>query len=161
MRRTVTALPSLLCAWSRSMKGGSAALALSVLALGFLASGCENQSIGRTCEVAGQVTGTSALANPTALECPSRVCLLPSNAGVATNDTKPFCTAECGDDSDCEDGEKRAKDDPNDKRCTQGYACMVPVETGSLVCKKLCVCKDFLPIGFKSTSQLPAACVKR
>jgi hypothetical protein len=157
MRRTV---PSpLLSLFGRSF-GGAAALLAVLTTASFLSSGCENKSIGRLCELTAAPTNQqSGLWNVTALECPTRTCIIPPQS-VATVDTKAFCTAECSDDSDCDDAEHRNSKDPNDKRCAQGFACTVPFETGSLCCKKLCVCRDFLPTGYKSMSNLPATCTK-
>ena len=65
-----------------------------------------------------------------------------------------LCTAECSRDSDCA-GESRDPANPADKRCSRGFACAIPFAVGPLCCKKLCVCKDFLPPGGPS---MPTAC---
>lgn len=126
--------------------------------LGFASSGCENKAIGRPCEVEGNQTAMgSGLQNQAALECPTRMCVLPTSE-VGAVDTAPFCTAECSNDDDCEDAEKRDAKNPNDKRCKTGFTCAVPLQTGGLCCKKLCVCKDFLNNGRQSTP--PKTCDK-
>lgn len=120
--------------------------ALPLLLAAMFASGCENLAIGRTCTTLAdeQIGRTQAAFNDEALECPTRLCIKPAQAGTAT-DTAPFCTAECNSSSDCDDNEGR---DPSgsarDKRCTSGFVCGVAWEVGPLACKKLCVCKDFV-----------------
>ena len=89
--------------------------------------------------VSGAIT---TLASPS-LECPSRICLLPG----ATKDpmgTGPLCTAECEDNSDCEDGEKGNPNDPTDHRCTGGFFCGYPTDVGSFKCHRMCMCTDFV-----------------
>lgn len=161
MRRTVPS--SLSSLFGRCFGGAAVARSMTMLValVGVMSTGCENKGIGRPCEVSGDAANQmSGVGLNTALECPSRLCILPSQ-GVASVDTKPFCTAECSDDSDCDDGEKRSKNPGDtDKRCVQGFTCMVPFETGSLCCKKLCVCRDFLPANYKSSSALPKTCEK-
>ncbi len=156
MRRTVPS--SLSSLFGRCFDG--AAVVVMLATVGLFSSGCEDKAIGRTCEVSGNAAGQmSGVQLNTALECPTRLCVQPPQA-VASVDTKPFCTAECSDDSDCDDAQRRDSKDTSDKRCVQGFTCAVPFETGSLCCKKLCVCRDFLPAGYKSNSELPATCQK-
>jgi hypothetical protein len=120
---------------------GAALLALA--AFGSMA--CEDNGIGRPCDVLADAGQTQAVYNNQALECPSRICLKPVRAESLTQDidTGPYCSATCSKDSDC-DGQKRDSHDPLDKRCTKGYACGVAFVVGPLCCKKLCLCKDFL-----------------
>lgn len=133
---------------SRSVTGiavGIAALAL--IALG----GCEDKHIGRPCclnadcTVTAQPTNVSV--NSEALECPSRVCILP-NQQKDSNGTGPFCTDSCSSDDDCADGETRAGGDAgNDTRCATGFVCRVVIPNlanVALSCQKVCTCKDFL-----------------
>jgi hypothetical protein len=122
------------------------------LAAVVLASGCENNDMGRTCDIK-----TDAGVSPTrgqgaystnAADCPSRLCIKPAvQAGVASDpkilDTGPYCTVECNSDSDC-NGQTRDFGNPNDTRCRIGYTCAIPFDTGRLCCKKLCMCRDFL-----------------
>jgi hypothetical protein len=111
-------------------------------------SGCENQHIGRPCDL--QVGDTGTATNGTAqatitgqvLQCPSRICILP--AAEVKTDTGPYCTAECTSNDDCSDGEKRNMSNPDDKRCKTGYACGIASEVGAFCCKKMCICLDFV-----------------
>jgi hypothetical protein len=129
-------------------------VALPLLALAF---GCEDKAIGRPCSVLVDAGEGNALENDQALECPTRLCIKPAkdNPELTLLGTKPFCTAECSDDSDCEDGQRRDPNNVDDKRCSGGFTCAVTFETGDLKCKKLCVCKDF--VGDKPVP-IPASC---
>jgi hypothetical protein len=124
----------------------SQALLLSAgLALTWLGAGCEEKHIGRPCDLGGSVdAGPNVLVSfPGALECPSRICLLPKQE--RTTDTGPLCTAQCESNDDCE-GERRGKD-ADDRRCRDGFVCrrLLPgLEQDPLACKRLCVCKDFI-----------------
>jgi len=119
------------------------ALLLALAAFGSMA--CEDNGIGRSCDVLADAGQTQAVYNNQALECPSRICLKPLRADSITKDvdTGPYCSAVCSKDSDC-DGQKRDSNDPADKHCQKGYACGVAFVVGPLCCKKLCLCKDFL-----------------
>ena len=121
--------------------------AAALLLLALATTGCEDKHIGRPCQVipgaAMQPTaGTTAVINSAALECPSRICLLPSVP--APRDTGPTCSAECSDDGDCDDYEQRNKSDVSDKRCGGSFVCRVVTNLGGFACRKLCVCNDFL-----------------
>ncbi len=122
-------------------------MTLGVLVLGWVA-GCDDKHIGRPCEVnadAGTVTGGHvAIISSPALQCPSRICLLPAdtNAGAANNDG-PFCTASCSTDDDCSDGETGVRGDTSDPRCKFGFFCGYPTTTGPFGCQKFCICRDF------------------
>jgi len=125
---------------------GALLIAVSALA----AAGCENKHIGRTCDLvadAGTMAGTGTLAtiNPEALECPSRICILPAaqNGYAVSAGTGPGCTADCSSDDDCSDGETGPKANPNDPRCELGFVCAVATTSGPFCCRKLCLCKDF------------------
>jgi hypothetical protein len=49
-------------------------------------------------------------------------------------------------DGDCNgSGEVRDPNDPADTRCATGFACAMPFVVGPLACRKLCVCKDYVP----------------
>jgi len=128
------------------------------LSLGVVA-GCTDNHIGRKCDVlvAMNPDPTSAIVNPQALECPSRLCLWP--AQELTTDTGPFCTAECESDDDCSPSEERGSD-PTDKRCKTGFQCrrLIPglaSNPGGISCKRICVCKDFINSMMKPTGDLP------
>jgi len=128
-------------------------------ALTFVTTACEDKAIGRQCDTQADAGAMQAVFNGQALECPTRVCIKPAvqqNVDPNTVNTTAYCTADCSSDSDC-DGETRDKSSPNDKRCTKGFVCAVPFEVGPLCCKKLCVCKDFLPANGLPT---PASCNK-
>jgi hypothetical protein len=134
-----------------------ASLAGAVLSLVVL-SACEDKAIGRRCDVQADASPSQAVFNGQALECPTRICVKPAlEQGVPnTKMTAPYCTAECSKDSDC-DGETRDNSNSNDKRCAGGFICAVPFQVGPLCCKKLCVCKDFVP---KEGLPTPASCDK-
>ncbi len=98
-----------------------------------LGTGCKSNPVGRVCildnpEADGGVPQT-VIGSP-ALECDSRICL--HLAGRSPD----MCTATCEGDSDCD----TAPESP----CKGGFACVVPVVTGSFCCEKLCACKDQL-----------------
>jgi hypothetical protein len=125
-------------------------------------AGCENKHIGRTCDldVDGGVDGgsaTQATINPEALECPSRICLLP--AAQTTTDTTAFCTAGCSSDDDCSDGETGPKGSQTDHRCETGFACVVATVAGPFCCQKFCVCKDFTGPPPSGGFPFPADCI--
>jgi hypothetical protein len=113
--------------------------------------------LGRPCDLLANPAPGQAVYNDQALECPSRICLKPADMVGGVN-TGPFCSAECSADSDCV-GQTRDPNDPTNTRCTLGYTCTVAFTVGSLACKKLCVCKDFLagPVGIPSDCNLPPA----
>jgi len=119
----------------------------------FVLAACEDKAIGRRCDVQADAGLNQAVFNGQALECPTRICVKPArDMGVAKAvDTAPYCTAECSKDSDC-DGETRDRSNGADKRCTSGFVCGVGFEVGPLCCKKICLCKDFIP-----ATGLPAA----
>ena len=125
------------------------ALALAMFGLG---GACEDKHIGRTCELGtmqmGGTSGSVATVSSPALECPSRICLLPG-AEKDPKGTGSLCTAGCESNSDCEDGELGDKTDPNDHRCKNGFVCMWPTTVGNFCCQRFCVCRDFVaePMG--------------
>jgi hypothetical protein len=118
---------------------------------------CEDKGIGRPCDILADAGQTQAVYNNQALECPSRICLKPVRADTVSKDiqTGPYCSATCSSDSDC-DGQKKDMSDNSDYRCQNGYACGVAFVVGALCCKKLCLCKDFLPPGTGLTT--PPTC---
>jgi hypothetical protein len=128
-----------------------AALAFVVLlgAFSILTSGCDDKHIGRLCSLntgsadAGTTTGSTATINPEALECPSRICLLPGAENGGT-DTAPLCTADCSSDDDCSDGETGPRGNTMDHHCETGFACVIPTTVGDFCCRRFCVCKDFI-----------------
>lgn len=122
---------------------------------------CEDKHIGRVCDlqIDAGVTGSGSSSNAvlnTALECPSRICLLPANArGV---NTTSLCTADCSSDDDCSDAETRDKSSSSDLRCQEGFTCTVAATVGDFCCRKLCVCRDFLNIPATGGIVPPAVC---
>lgn len=135
------------------------ALALAVVAMGN--TGCEDKAIGRPCDVLinGAPDPSTAASNTQALECPTRICILPSEGGNnVPSPGKPatgaLCSAECSQDSDC-DGQTRDFGNANDTRCKTGFICGIPISLGPICCKKLCVCKDFVP---STGLGIPPAC---
>lgn len=135
---------------------------LAVLAGASFLGACEDKHIGRPCEIGVQMNAdpTIATVNPAALECPSRICLLPAQErSLPSPPTGALCTDECSSDDDCSDGESRNKNDPNDKRCLTGFKCrrVIPnLESNPLSCKRVCVCYDFLNPNDKDTK--PPSC---
>ena len=127
-------------------------------------TGCADKHIGRICVIsAGSDGGTDpnfVSVNSVALECPSRLCILPAQEKSSAG-TGPLCTDTCNSDDDCSDGEKRATgaaaaDDP---RCATGFSCRAIVpglkDKQPLSCQKVCVCKDFLG---SNTATVPEGC---
>ena len=131
-------------------------LGASLLVLAAFGSmACEDNGIGRPCDILADAGQAQAVYNPQALECPSRICLKPLNQGTTVVETGAYCSATCSKDSDC-DGQKKDMSDNSDHRCASGYACGVAFVVGALCCKKLCLCKDFLPPG--TGLQAPQTC---
>lgn len=122
-------------------------------------SGCGPSQVGRPCEVGttplGGSSGQIVTVSSPALECPSRICLLPGADNV--QGTGALCTASCETDTDCTEAESGPKNDPSDHRCENGFACMWPTTVGAFACQKMCVCRDFVgePTGGFTK---PAAC---
>jgi hypothetical protein len=133
-----------------------AVAALALLAFGVACS--PPQHVGRPCELgtaaAGGASGQIATLSSPALECPSRVCLLPDQNTVGTG---PLCTAECESSEDCQDGETASANDPTDTRCHGGFVCMWPTTVGAFACRKMCVCTDFVSASSGAATK-PAAC---
>jgi hypothetical protein len=139
-----------------------APVALAAAILGLAVTGCEDKHIGRLCSLEtaddGGVSGTGANAtiNAQAVECPSRICLLP--AAEKTTTTAALCTADCQSDDDCADGETANASDKSNPHCKTGFVCMRPTTVGSFCCRPLCVCRDFVEVpvgGYK----LPPVCM--
>jgi hypothetical protein len=132
------------------------AFALAMVAIGVA---CENNHVGRPCDLGvpsdGGVGSVATITSP-ALQCPSRICLLPG-ADKDPKGTTSLCTAGCESNSDCEDGELGPRGDTNDRRCETGFVCMYPTTVGNFCCQRFCVCRDFVTEpqgGFKK----PKAC---
>ena len=146
------------------------ALRSPLLVSGFLAlatalsgPGCADNHIGRPCEIGvdkSMIDPTKVTINPAALECPSRLCLLPAQNGATTGNVAGLCTAECSSNDDCSDGEKGTQSSTN-TRCLTGFSCRVllpPLASNALSCHALCVCNDFLSPDDLAMSIKPAGC---
>jgi hypothetical protein len=150
---------------SISRNARSFALAALALAMFGLGGACEDKHVGRSCELGttnqmGGGSGAIAILASPALECPSRICLLPgaekdphsaAQAAAGLPGTGPLCTASCEENADCEDGETGDANNPADRRCRTGFACTWPTTVGDFRCQRLCVCRDFVfepPGGF-------------
>ena len=131
--------------------------ALGVLA-GLTVAGCAEKHIGRKCVIsvnsdAGPPDPNFVSVNSLALECPSRVCVLPAQQ-KNPNGTGALCTDGCSSDDDCSDGEKRTGTAAEDPRCSTSFVCRVIIpdlKDVPLSCKKICVCKDFLDPNVSNT----------
>ena len=138
----MTSLPSSSC----SIQSRKLAPILVALATALLLTGCEDKHIGRPCELGVPIPKDPTLitVNPQALECPSRICILP--AQLKSTDTGPFCTDQCASDDDCTGAETSA----GDSRCNSRFVCrriLPKLDNNPLSCKAVCVCFDFLPTG--------------
>ena len=151
--------------WSRGCSVNSLGLLVVAMVLGSVA--CENKHIGRPCGLsvdpdAGVSSGTTATLD-VALECPSRICILPAQeSGAKSPPTTSLCTADCSSDDDCADGERRNTSDPSDQRCQGGFVCKVAETVGDFCCRRLCVCTDFLtrnPLTQSYDTSLPDVCM--
>jgi len=116
------------------------------LAMAILASGCEDNALGRPCYLGADASvgaAQGAFAIP-ATDCPSRICTKPAVQPGVSNElnTGPYCTVNCSSDSDC-NGETRDFTNANDRRCMKGFTCAIPFDSGKLCCQKLCLCRDF------------------
>lgn len=104
--------------------------------------------LGSSCDDLVDAAGASqGVYNASAAECPGHLCLKPVvqiGATMPDPPTQATCSASCSQDSDC-NGELRDRNDPLDQRCSSGFTCGIPFMKGDLCCKKLCVCRDFLP----------------
>ena len=76
-----------------------ALIAFALLLVG-LGGACENNHVGRTCDLGVESDGTETTITSPALECPSRICILPQAERPAAG-TLPLCTATCSSDGDC------------------------------------------------------------
>jgi hypothetical protein len=137
-----------------------APFAFAVALLGLVASGCEDKHIGRVCDLDTQdagapTTGTSSTIQGQAVECPSRICLLPAMEKTTT--TGPLCTATCSSDDDCSDGETTS--DQTSRQCKSGFVCMVATTVGNFCCERMCVCKDFVDTTRADFKATPTVCM--
>jgi hypothetical protein len=108
-------------------------------------AGCTNNHVGRPCDLGVDpltVASGGAIITSPALECPSRICLLPA-ATQASTGAGPLCTAGCETNDDCADAESGTS--PGDGRCRGGFACGWPTTVGPFCCQKMCICRDLVP----------------
>jgi hypothetical protein len=94
---------------------------------------CQDNPVGRICILGARDAGEdnlSIVASP-ALDCQSLTCL------HWVGHTPDLCTGSCDTASDC--------DKDSQSPCRGGFECVVPVYVGPFCCKKMCVCKDYLP----------------
>jgi hypothetical protein len=139
----------------------AAAPVVVVIALvGLVSSGCEDKHIGRVCsldtrDAGASSTGTTATLNGQAVECPTRICLLPV-ADMTTN-TSSLCTATCSSDDDCSDGETSS--DKTSQQCKTGFTCIIPTTVGDFCCERMCVCKDFVDTTRTGFNKTPVVCM--
>jgi hypothetical protein len=140
-------------------KLGLAVASLSVLAT--FACGVVDKpkarDVGRLCDTTVDAGAAQAVYNANAAACATGVCVKPAVQSGATPPypaTAATCTLPCFSDADC-GGELRDRTNPDDHRCQSGFTCAIPFDVGPLCCKKMCVCKDFLP---PQGAQTPAAC---
>ena len=121
-------------------------IAFALVVTAFAAISCGPNGVGRPCEVGtmplGGASGQIVTLSSPALECPSRVCLLPGADNP--QGTGALCTAACESDGDCEDAAAGRPGDPADPRCKNGFACAWPTTVGAFACQKMCVCRDFV-----------------
>lgn len=135
------------------------AFSFACAALALLA-GCTDLGIGRKCiEMFGDggiPTGMSTVLESPALECPSRLCLVQTNAGDVQRAT---CTSTCVTDEDCKDA---VTGTGSDKLCASNFICAVVTVTGPFKCKRHCMCKDDAVCGVNidenGSAITPASC---
>ena len=130
-----------------------------VLAAAVLVSGCEDNALGRPCDLRAEesVSAAQGAYNMNATDCPSRICSKPAvQPGVSTElNTGPYCTISCSSDDDC-NGQTRDFTNANDRRCMKGFTCAIPFDSGKLCCQKLCLCRDFYSAAVGPA--IPAVC---
>jgi len=123
--------------------------------------GGNDAGVGRVCDQTIMVDAgpldahTIAVITSPVLECPTQICLLAAMEKPVRAEL--LCTQPCTSDTDCAAGERGDPNDPADKRCKAGFACMIPTTVGTYGCQKLCTCVDSLIVpagGF----QAPAVC---
>ena len=142
---------------------GFALVALGVVILA--AGACDDKHIGRPCQLgaappdAGTSGGAFATVTSPALECPSRICVLPNdvNGDATMYHESAFCTASCSTDDDCSDAETGDKNNPTDTHCKTNFVCTWPTTVGPFCCQKMCICHDFLIVPAGGIPE-PAVC---
>jgi len=118
-------------------------VAVLVVLLAVLGGGCEDNPVGRICDLGAETPQPSerVVASPS-LDCVSRTCLRypPARAlppgSVPPSGNNGLCTAECSTDEDCD----RVPESP----CITGFTCGIAVTVGPFCCRKFCICKDYV-----------------
>jgi len=132
----------------------------ALASVGLLVPGCGKDGapdVGKSCETVAVLYPEDSYLSQVAKDCSTGLCLKPIDHSVnRTGDTGPLCTATCSDDHDC-DGQVRDRANSADRRCITGFTCAIPFDSGDKACEKLCVCKDFVPVG---GATVPPKCVK-
>lgn len=134
-----------------------AAALLAFVAGGALGTGCDDNPVGRLCDLgtATPQTGEVVVASPS-LDCVTRTCLRVPKSRELPPGSKPLegnsglCTAECSTDDDCD----RVPESP----CILGFTCGVAVTAGPFCCRKFCICKDYIVIPDSGELARPTAC---
>jgi hypothetical protein len=137
---------------------------LAAVAVAMIGGGCEENAMGRSCNLSVHVDPAQGAYTMSASDCPTRMCVKPAVQQGAPQDldTGAYCSKTCLVDSDCQ-GQTRDLTNKNDKRCKRGYTCDIafgPSDSvaggGQLCCQKICLCKDFYPPSQEPT--IPEAC---
>ena len=121
---------------------------VAVFCLG--ASACAENPVGRVCFLQTDGSPSTTVVGSPALDCQSRTCLHFYGQQLGDED---LCTGDCNSDGDCEQ-------DPVSP-CESGFTCGVPVVVGPFCCRKMCICKDYLPGSGANRDgglEFPAAC---
>ena len=128
-------------------------------AFGIGAMGCEDNPVGRICDLGAATpqTDEAVVASPS-LDCVSRTCLrVPLGRELPPGSSFPggnngLCTASCSSDSDCD----RVPESP----CLTGFTCGVPpgITVGPFCCQKFCICKDYIVVPDSGELATPKAC---
>jgi hypothetical protein len=134
-----------------------AAALLAFGAFGALGTGCEDNPVGRLCDLgtATPQTAETVVASPS-LDCVTRTCLRVVRTRELPPGSKPLegntglCTAECSTDDECD----RVPESP----CILGFTCAVAITAGPFCCRKFCICKDYIVVPDSGPITAPKAC---
>jgi hypothetical protein len=131
-------------------------LALVAIAASATLACSDDLKVGRQCYVSGGGQGErgSTTINPTALECPTHMCLYTQESAAATDGgtgsgslVSGYCSRECVNDNDCPKDDVGACNDVDPLK--KGFRCVPATVVGPFCCKKFCMCKkivDAIPI---------------
>jgi hypothetical protein len=105
--------------------------------------GTRKAKVGEECQMtvvdAGSGVISSSQLDTKSQSCESQLCVY---AGLGVGSPKPLCAAFCNSGADC----PTATAD-----CPGGFICAPAMETTSIGCCPMCLCKDFLPGGVDPT----------